>query len=264
MDKSKQLKTATGELVVNPLRSPSNVQHVQLAATDAASMAMGQEHMVEFFIGRLREAEAEVAEAERNVETAENCGFQMGSFKRHLSLARRMVRFYEKCSVVVKAGHALVPNFPADVFAVRTDRDKPKAKERYNQWQPGNAAFIVDTVDLSLGEGEYVDSDPLVDGRIDSQWKKDEKTGEWKSNTFWKAIEFQDVHFPDSTRNSDVMIAVHQAMDLKAFDDFGVLPDRRERQQDPIIVGRVKDPRRHRSHLPLCFMVAWYVDTRTI
>ena len=248
----------TSEIVVRPIREPSNVQHVQLCATDASAMALSQEAMVEFFTGRMREAEREVDEAERNLKIAEEAGFQLRAFKRHLTESRRLVRFHEKCSVVVHAGHALVPNFPVDVFAIRTDRDSPRS-EKSHSWR---TRFTQTAPGLPYGEGDYVDSVPLEDTRNDPYWKKDEK-GEFISNWVRVVTDFQQVNFPESVRQSDVMTAVHSAMKLQAFDDFGVLPERKAKG-DPIVIGRVKDPRRARSHRPLCFMVAWYIDTRTI
>src|SRR5580693_1881901 len=60
--------------------------------------------------------------------------WKSSTLKRHAELAGKRVEFYGKLKSALEHGFIIVPNFPVEVFAVRTNRDKPNPKTHIGRW----------------------------------------------------------------------------------------------------------------------------------
>ena len=239
------------------------VQHCHLAATNSEQMALSQKQMAEWFAARLRQADEELKLAEKNLEAARASEkFNLRPFQTALRNMRKEVQFYEKCAVATEHGYALVPSFPIHVFAVRTNVMRPsRMVVRSTTWSPEH---LVTAKKLAYGDGFYVDVSPGLRA-VQEPKMKDGKQVEIDGKLQWKTMYFADedheeINYPENIRHPLVIDAVSSAMDMCVFDDIAVLPQ--ARKTDPMVFGRIHRPRGYRD--PLQFLIAWYIDTKTL
>jgi hypothetical protein len=186
--------------------------------------------------------------------------------KRHALMAKKRIEFYHKIQTALVAGFYIVPNFPVHVFAIRTKKNAPLrvltvTKQSYRPYPSKDQQ----TGHLSEGEGDYVSPFPEVEALGKSSTdSRGAPTTEW---TTW-ASHWKEIDFPLCMARPRIMEAVGRAMEIKVFDDLGVLsssPDRRRGCGDPIIVARLLDPRSTSWNKRfVSFIIAWSLDTRTI
>ncbi len=236
-------------------------EELQLIAETPGEMAIAQQKMKTWCSDKITAMKAEAAELTEEVRLATEHKWKTSVLKRHESLALKRVDFYEKIQVAVESGYCIVPNFPVQTFAIRTRKRIPSKKE--GTWEYDSR--LQSSESPPLGEGEYKDSVPLLD------WKHvsdgiDEKTGKTKWKKIWYADSFEEqIEFPISVAKPQIMTATQRAMLLKCFDDIGVLPDRVKVSQDPLVIGRIKDPRSSKFNQKyVSFLIAWYVDTSVL
>lgn len=231
---------------------------LQLIASNSEQMIECQQQMQHWFAAKEREARIEMADASSAIPLATSAGFRSGPFERQLKRAGRRAEFYEKARLAVAAGYTIIPAFPVDVFAIRTKRQNPLRGES-GKW---NDSHEQRSESPAAGEGEYKDSIPVV-----SQRKTKAVDSEGNQITKYRhfATEFEDViDFPMSLAKAEIMESAQVAMALKVFDEIGVLPERSEKKKDPLLVGIIKDHRRPNGARDLMFLIAWYMDTRTL
>lgn len=237
---------------------PDIASDLQLVARDAEEMKAAQAQMAAWFAAKEQIAETDYEELSACLCTAEQNNWRLAPLKRQVQIARKRKEFYQKCRIACEAGYAIIPNLPADVFAIRTTKRKPKAmpgrwsRDR-NQSSEGPPA----------GEGDYVDATPIEAEH--SQIVRDPKTNEMTTTPVWLAAEFDDeIEFPISVAKPEVMSETARAMALKVFDEIAVLPERRKKG-DPLVLGTIR-----KGWLPkypeneITFLIAWYLDTRTL
>jgi len=73
------------------------------------------------------------------------------------------------------------------------------------------------------------------------------------------AVAFDDVDFPFKFAKPQILEKTSQAMKLLAFDDIGIIPRRRIKRGDPMVIGRV-----WKGNTPVSFLITWFVDTSVI
>ncbi len=234
----------------------SPATHLQLVARQPEEMQQAQRQLIAWFEQKIAACRREAADANDNLAIAQRNGWKLASFRRQSQLAGRRVAFYEKCKAAVEAGYALVPNFPVDIFAVRTTKAKPKSEEK--TWNPG---FSQKGEGAPLGAGEYVSDLPFVEHRIDQL--DDGKGGLRKVDRYWPSEFDAEIEYPLSIAHPAVMSATAEALARKIFDEVGSLPERR-RKGDPIVVGRVCGSLGGAERKVISFLIAWYVDTREL
>jgi hypothetical protein len=109
---------------------------------------------------------------------------------------------------------------------------------------------------IPAGEGEYKNPEPVVHQRNIGTADKPLKQ--------YFAKEWQDIDFPFTTAKPQILSATARAMADKVFDEIGVLPGKRKRE-DPIVVGRIIDPRSDRyTKRFVTFLIAWFLETKTL
>lgn len=235
-------------------------EHLQLVAYSKEQMQAAQVQLVAWFTRKLTEAQQQRNEASDAKTSALAGGFNTAPFHRMWERASKMCEFYEKAVDAVQAGYVIMPDLPVDVFAVRTKRRIPLK---------GETPYQSDSIEQhseapASGEGHYVDSLPVIYRRTYPE--TDPKTGEKRKKFMYFAKEFAEkIDFPLSIAKPVIMDRVAEAMQMKIFDEIGVLPNRREKKKDPIVVGIIKRPGGDKyNKRRLMFLLAWYVDTKVL
>lgn len=188
--------------------------------------------------------------------------WKSSTLKRHSELAAKRITFYEKIKAALEAGFYIVPNFPVDLFAIRTERDKPNRKLYIGNYTASALHFKQSAQILPAGVGEYKSADPLVKTDIDER-KDGDRTIKKYIET---AEEWGEIEFPVQMAKPQIMEATSRAMALKIFDQFGLFANG---TGDPIIVGEIIDPRSpsylaHNNRRRVSFIIAWRLDTKQL
>jgi hypothetical protein len=236
--------------------SPEIPSDFTVVARDPAGMIAAQRSLIEWCDRKIA-VEAELKrEAEQEAATVEAAGFSPKAWRRRVYISGRRIAFYEKIKAALAAGYYIVPPFPMELFAVRTNRSEPLRKASSYQFSNREQAPTV----LPHGEGRYVSPVPLVEG---DTWKEPDprNPGQQVTKEHYWASRFTAVEFPFKLARGAVMTQVAEAMALKLFDQLGVLP--RVNAPDPLVCGQIINPSRPHDP-PVTFFVAWWLDTSTL
>jgi len=239
--------------------------HMIVLAKDPQEMQVSQERLGAWFEERTATAKIELADAETNLAQAKSRKWATTGWRRQVKLASDRVIFYEKCLAAIQAGYCIIPDFPTDVFAVRTSRKKP-AKNSLTRtgWSPNPAPQRSDG--SPLGAGEYVSPDANL---LESRKQITRTNYEGKEIKETSITAWADTHavpdFPMKAVPTQILDATGKAMALKFFDEIGVLPARRTqaRAGDPIVTGRIVR-REGTRDIGLTFLIKWWIDTRDL
>ena len=231
------------------------MQELHLMARDPAEMMGAQKQLILWCARKMQAEKAELADSEANLAQAKKAKWATKPWARRVNLQKRRIEFYRKVKMALEAGYYIVPPFPVDVFAIRTDRKKPDKKTTtYRYSGHGQSARL-----LPAGEGRYVSNHPEI---WETEKPGTDRDGREITIKEWWAEEFQPVDFPFIAVKPEVIDATNKAMARKLFDEFGVLPARG--CGDPIVVGRIKKPNQASWAHPLTFFIAWWLDTEDI
>lgn len=222
-----------------------------LIATSPTEMVANQNSLMEWCDQKIAVEQQEIGDLEANLAIAKANKWRVKPWQSRISRARRKILFFEKVKQALQAGYYIVPPFPVQVFAIRTDAQKPQAHT--TTWV--GATHEQSAKRLPPGDGDYVSNLPEVWQR-DIDWVE---KGEKKTGTQYFAKAFRDVDFPFSFAKPQVLEATSKAMALKLFDQMGVLPRFGRAGGDPIVVGQILHPSQYRE--PLTFFVAWWMNS---
>lgn len=233
---------------------------VLVTAQHPAHMQVCNEALSEWCDKKIALQEHEAEELEENYKIAKKNKWRTATLRKHANLAKKRVDYYKKIKGALDEGYCIVPNFPLDIFAVRTTKKKPRRKD--GNWQSQDRS--VDTETNKQGDGKWVDRHPL---QTYLEYKrKNKRTGEMETQQQHYAFAHDAVGFPIAMAKPQIMKATGKAMAQKIFDDVGILPGQRTaKYKDPVIAGRIKDPRSTKYNQRfLTFMIAWHLDTSTL
>jgi hypothetical protein len=172
-------------------------------------------------------------------------------FKNRMAACIRQMTFYRKIKEAIEAGFYVVPNFPIDIFAIRTNKSFPVGVVSTSAYHDQAA------MKLPPGEGEYFCPSPVLDEGTETYTDNQGKTKE--RATFWPKA-WKDVQFPLALARPSIMSRTAEALKLRLFDEVGLASDR---SGDPMILGRIKSPK-HQYHPGVTFFIAWYLDLRKL
>jgi hypothetical protein len=228
--------------------------NLHVIAETPDEMKSANQALIEWCAQKIKLVKEEHKELQECYEVAKKNRWRWRPLKHHAELAAKRVEYYKKMEAALRAGYYIVPNFPVSIFAIRTNRDTPLRLVTTNNWSSHEQKAQM----LPQGEGDYKSSDPHVWSRpID--WDKEKK--QYTKTEYW-AESFKQIEFPISMMKPRVMEAVTRAMAMKIFDDFGILPG--HRKVDPVIVGRIIDPRNPWRDKLVSFIIAWALDTEVL
>lgn len=216
-------------------------------------MEAAQRSLILWAARKIQAIKIEIAEAAQQLTLHQEKKWNTAGWRSEIAKKERRAEFYRKIKMALEAGYYIVPPFPIDIFAIRTKKTSPLPKDsRYPDNHDQKAQI------LPAGQGRYVDPKPLRESYADTEKTRD---GKERQVTRYYASEFQDVDFPFKLARAEIREATDQAMGLKVFDRFGVLP--RFRSPDPVVCGQILKPGLPYEQ-PVNFFITWWLDTRTL
>ncbi len=242
--------------LVSPIPAPT--QDVVVLASSPEEMAYSQDRIVDWATQKLAAEQAQLTEKEDNLAFCKKAKYNVDRWVRQVQLARRRVTYYAKILNALREGYYIVPNFPVQVIAVRTKRPSPDAKLRQREsWAPNHPE--VKAMELPIGQGKYVGPLPIVE-----RWTEKKVDSHGKEITMHsaRAVDYAEIDFPFSVVKPQILSQMDRAMQLKIFDEIGVLPAR-QRNADPMVVGVIKRREGYTDH-PVMFLISWWIDTRDL
>jgi len=219
-------------------------------ATSPKDMEAGQRSLILWAARKIQSLKNESAEANEQLALHQQKKWDQKGWRNQLAKIGRRIDFYRKIKMALEHGYYIVPPFPIDIFAIRTKRTNPIPRDgKYKFDRRLQFAQI-----LPAGHGRYVSDQPI-------QASYGDVTDDGKQVTRYYADNFRDVDFPFKLARAEIREATDKALELKLFDQLGVLPARRG--ADPIVCGQILSPDK-RSDAPITFFIAWWIDTRTL
>lgn len=238
--------------------SEGNIELVALAPSD---LLAAQTNLVMWCDQKVKDIRHEADDLRENLKIAKENKWRTNGLASALNRAEKRIPFYEKIKAAVGAGYLVVPNFPVDVFAMRVSKTAPKRESR----EPGPWSTPVIEVapeSLPVGEGRYVGP---VATLTETSYEIKKKDGSSEVVRRFETDGFaEEIGFPVQAVKPVVLDATQRAMALRIFDSIGVVRNGGaggfvQRRGDPIVVGRVLDPRGNGRMVT--FFVAWWLNT---
>lgn len=229
----------------------AKVDDIQLTAKTPKEMLTAQAHLVEWCDKKIESVRLEAKELEEATLHAKTRKWKWTTLDRHWKLAEKRLLFYEKMKSALLAGFYIVPNFPVQMFAIRTDRKSPLKAFSTRGWDNHEQKPL----ELSQGEGEYKNPFPVV-------YQQTEQLTEGKTVTNYYAERWNQFEFPMAMAKPEIMEAVDDAMTLKIFDRFGIFPG--TKKDDPVILGQIIYKSNHYTTKVVSFMIAWHINTKDL
>ena len=227
----------------------------QVVAYTPAELAVAQGTVRNWCAENIRRLLRERKEAETNLAQAKASKWKTEPFRRLVARCERRIEYYKKLGAAIKLGYMIVPNFDLDLFAVRTDRHKPRTES--SRWT--SETFPQKGGELPIGEGRYVNHYPEV---WQKSYKEKNNKGEMVEVTDYYPQKFlAEIEFPVAIVKPHIIAETKRAMSYKLFDQIGVARGRNissGSQRDPIVCGRIWD--RTRYDQCLTFFIAWWLD----
>lgn len=234
-------------------------------ATSPADMEAGQRSLILWAARKIQAIKTELTDAQHQLHECVTKKWNTAGWRGQVLKLERRATFYRKIKAALEAGYYIVPPFPVDVFAIRTNKALPKRMDSTHHDNHDQLPQV-----LPIGEGRYVDPKPTRNSYTEIESRiVNHQTGEKKNvpvNYYW-ASGFEDVDFPFKLARAEIKEATVKAMEHKIFDTMGVLP--RVRKPDPVVCGQIMVPNKtlYRSwehNEAITFFVAWWLDTRTL
>ena len=246
----------TAIATTNPSLITQRGDDIEVSAFQPQEMREANAALILWCDRKIAALKAEAANLLEAFQQAVQKKWKSSTLKRHADLAAKRVEFYDKMKTALEHGYYIVPNFPVTCFAIRTDAKNPTKKLGTYQYDTKEQSAAC----LPTGAGDYKNPFPEI-------WERDITNAEQRAKNqtvkqYW-AEKFDAIDFPVQMAKPHIIEATTRAMALKVFDDFGILPQ--ARKQDPLIVGRLKDPRSTKYNQKwVTFIIAWHLDTRVL
>lgn len=229
-----------------------------------------QASLLEWCRTKVAMVKVEAAELSEAFQQAIKNKWRSVTLKRHSDLANKRVMYYEKVRDALEAGYCIFPTVDCDIFAIRTGKVRPDYNREFVRF--GGPNFEDKAQLLPSGEGRYVEPIPLTTSFSSSrQAKRHDGTTYPEEGKTFTTHSFDEVDFPLVMAKPHIMDVAGKAMALKIFDEIGIIGDTgrmraARRGQDPVIVGRIIDPKKpgYGQSKRLTFLIAWHVDTKDL
>jgi len=233
-------------------------------AKSPAEMKAAQRSLILWAARKIQFQKQEIAEAKEQLRIAKERKWETAAWRKEVTKRENQASYFRKIKAALEAGYYIVPPFPIDILAIRTDRKEPRHMTGENRDNHDQVPSV-----LPIGEGRYVDPKPTRESYVEVEKRHDYKTNQMmdKQITYYYATGFEDVSFPFKLARAEVKEAAINAMGLKIFDTLGVLP--RVRKPDPVVCGQIYVPNKrlwnsYEHNEAVTFFVAWWLDTKLL
>jgi hypothetical protein len=234
------------------------VTDLVVIASNPGEMQDAQKSLISWAVAKVAELVTERDDYSTNLTVAKKNKWNTKTIERALQRTEKRVLFYSKIKSALEAGFCIIPNFPIEVFAIRTSRKNPRKNliKNANSWSHPTQQ---ETNAPPPGDGRYVS--PVAE-EASKTVKVAVPAGQPDKTTLMKwAEEFQGIDFPFDLAKPRVLQSTSRAMTLKVFDEMGILPA--QRHGDPMVIGRVRLKEGYDLR-EVSFLVSWFVDTKEI
>jgi hypothetical protein len=238
---------------IKPMSSP------RLIARNHEEMLAANESIKQWMSGKVALLKVEAKELTENLEAAKRNKWRTSGFNSALNRVKQSITFYQKIQEAVEHGYTIIPDFPIDVFAIRTSREFPLAQHHFNKDSRWDNTQQHPAQSLESGQGDYVN--PFPTRLVSKGIEKDASGKEITTRHFW-SDSFKEMEFPVTAVHPEVLSATQQAMALRVFDEIGICPE--TRKADPMIIGRILRPKVGWTQKRCSFLIAWFLDVRTL
>lgn len=236
----------------SPLISPASELHdLELTATIPIEMVNAQQQIITWVDGKLRVLMHENNELKEAVEHAKKMKWKTQVLQNQFNRSIRKISFYKKMKSALLEGYYIVPNFPIQMFAIKTKKSRPSGHS-YSYWDQ----HVQYAQEIKEGEGEYKNPFPIVRSKnsVYDSGKQISKPESW-------ATDWDDFEFPITMAKPRIMEATSRAMALKIFDQIGIMPA--AKKEDPVIIGQIFTKNGYNTKT-VSFMIAWHLNTNVL
>lgn len=266
MGEAKEAVVVQQPVEVQPESTPPRALTVFARNPQEMNVAQGQ--LIEWSLRKLGDLRAEKDDLDENLSIAAKNGWRTVTLKRQLARVAKRIEFYRKVKAALEAGYCIVPNFPIDIFAVRTTKTSPSGVTQRIDMPPLMSPRLDDQQSNSppIGEGAYVSERATTYERREPLDPVPGKVQQTRIRVWADA--FREVDFPFAFAQPAVFSATQRAMVDRVFDELGVSPARASTRTrgDPMVIGRIYAPhlRWERETKCLSFVVAWFLRERDL
>src|ERR1700721_2651739 len=196
------------------------VEDVELTAMVPAEMVESQKALVVWCDKKIGSLATEEEDLWMALDHASSQEWKTSTLKNQHRLAKKRKEYFQKIKAALLAGYYIIPNFPVDIFDIRTERGKPM-KMLTSRWSETHEQS---PMELPIGSGDYKNPHPHVLQR---------KIGDGTEprTEFWPHS-WDEFEFPISMEKVEIMQATTAAMELGIFDQIGIMPERKKKKID--------------------------------
>jgi hypothetical protein len=226
-------------------------------ARNPQELQVAQDRLIKWADSKIKDAQIILKDSEANLEIAKKNKWRVSNWKSRTKMDREQVNYYEKIKAALEEGFCIVPDFPIEIFAIRTTKKAPKRNYKSSIYSPSHWVEDQKTNAPPKGEGDYVSVDAKQ-----CTWQTCEENKDGKKITRYhtESDEFVLPDFPIKLVKPHILKDTTRAKTLKIFDEIGILPAQR-RGTDPMVIGRIWN-RRGRSEQSISFVITWWIDFR--
>lgn len=256
------------------IQDPKIIAGAEATGEKLSELPHMQQGLLQWCRDKLDLVRAESKELWRAYKEAKDRKWKTSVLKKHADLSDNRALYYEKLIDVLDAGFCVFPSLDCDLFAIRVDREKPACRSQFFRY-PYHPDWEESSDAVASGVGEYVNPVPAKKSYADSQKVpiKDDPNNKVTGRTHY-TVGFDKIQFPLSMSKPHIMDAVGKAMALKVFDEIGIIGDKatsqatKRRRRDPLIVGRILNPKRagynNGEEDAVTFLISWHIDTKDL
>lgn len=228
-------------------------------AHNSHEMAAAQVQLGTWAEKKVAETSDARAEIEESLRLAVEHKWGVTGLRRAVGIAKKQHEFYRKIAAAVRLGYVIVPNFPVDLFAIRTTKGTPKRGQQDGGWF-SDRAHEQESNAPPIGHGSYVDAIPETEVR---SYPAKSADGQAITKHFNFATAFRDVAFPITAVKPQILDDTGRAMAAKVFDEIGIGPEGviRSRIKDPMVIGRIIYRPKKRV---VSFLIAWWLTNKDL
>lgn len=235
----------------SPVLLPNDIE---LTALVPIEMVNAQQQLITWCDSKLMYLKNESNDLLGAYEHAKKAKWKSGTLYSQYNKSLKKISYYEKVKAALLEGYYIVPNFPIQMFAIKTKSKIVKG----HSWSYWDGNFSQSAQELNIGSGEYKNPVPIIE-RHSSIWDKEKAMETKKAESF--PVDWDEMEFPITMAKPKIMEATSRAMALKIFDRIGIMPA--TRNDDPVIIGQIF---RKNGYIEktVSFMIAWHLDTNIL
>lgn len=223
------------------------MNNITVVAENTMQLQEANNQLIEFFKGKMTGLEKDAKEIGDSIVESLNAGFDTKKLKGQQTKLRNKLVYYDKIINALQRGYTIIPAVWQGIsIAVKTDSvNVPNKNSNYR----GSSELNMKAKRLPVGEGRYVCPETIVghDTYCD---------GDKEKNLYFPIEIKEEIELPISLAKPQLIAATKSAMQHKVFDAIQVV----DHGGDPMVIGVING----QGYKQVCFLIAWWLDTKDI